>query len=38
MRVLQPGGELDFLEEPVGAQRTGQLGPEDLERHLAGDA
>jgi hypothetical protein len=29
--VLQPGGEFDFLEKAVGPQRTGDLGPEDLE-------
>ena len=36
MGVLQAGGELDFLEEAVGAERAGDLGPEHLERDLAG--
>ena len=35
MRVRETRGELDFAEEPLGSQRRGQLGPEDLDRHLA---
>ena len=32
MRVLQHGGDLDLAEEPVAAQRGGELRLEDLER------
>jgi hypothetical protein len=31
--MLQPGGDLDFPEEPFGAEHVGQLGPEDLDGH-----
>ena len=30
--MLQPGGEADLALEPVGAERGGELGEEDLER------
>ena len=33
--MVQPGGDLDLAQEPVGAQRLRQLGPEHLYRHLA---
>ena len=33
--MLEVGGELDFLEEPVRAQGRGQLRPEHLDRHPA---
>ena len=33
MRVLEPRGEADLAQEPVGADAGGQLGPE----HLDGD-
>ncbi len=29
--MLQPGGGLDFAQEPLAAQRSGQLGMEDLD-------
>ena len=32
---LQPRGELDLAQEPLGAQRRGELGAEHLERDLA---
>ena len=35
MGMLQPGGDLDFPEEPLAAEGGGDLGPEDLHRHLA---
>ena len=35
MGVLEASREADFFEEAVGAQRAGDLGPEDLDRHLA---
>jgi hypothetical protein len=31
VRVLQPGDQLDFLEEPIGSEGTRDLGPEHLE-------
>ena len=31
--MLQVRGELDFLEEALGAERGGQLGPQDLDGH-----
>ena len=33
--MLQVGGDLNLLEEPLGAQHGGQLGPEDLDRHFS---
>ena len=30
-RVLQPGGDFDLPEEPLGAEQVCQLGPEDLQ-------
>ena len=30
--MLQPGGELDLAQEPLGAERCGQLRMEHLER------
>jgi len=33
--VLQIGGGLDLGQEPFGTDHGGQLGPEDLDRHLA---
>ena len=35
VRVLKPGCGGDLLEEPLGPDRRGQLGPQDLHRHLA---
>jgi len=35
MGMLQPGGELDLPEEPVGAEHGGQLRVEHLERDRA---
>ena len=35
VRVLQAGGHLDLAEEPVRAERGGEVGTEDLHRHLA---
>ena len=35
MGVLEPGGDLDLAGEPLGAERGGQLGAQDLHRHLA---
>src|SRR5688572_22180577 len=35
VRMLQVRGELDLLEEPVGAQDGGELGVEDLDGDLA---
>ena len=32
VRVLQPGGELDLAQEPLGAERCGELRMEHLER------
>ena len=34
--VLQPGGDLDLPEEPLGAEHVGQLGPEDLDGDRSG--
>ena len=33
--MLEVGGDLDFLEEPLGTEDSSQLGSEDLHRHLA---
>ena len=33
--MLEPGGDLDLAGEPLGAERGGQLGAQDLHRHLA---
>ena len=33
--MLEPGGDLDLAEEALGAERGGQLRPEDLDRDLA---
>ena len=33
--MLQRGGELDLLQEPLGAQHGGELGMQDLERDPA---
>ncbi len=33
--MLQLGGELDLLEEPICAQRRGELRAEHLDRHLS---
>jgi hypothetical protein len=33
VRMRQPGGETDLTQEPVGAHRRGELGPQHLERH-----
>ncbi len=35
VRVLQVGGDLDLLEEALGPDDRGKLGPQDLHRHLA---
>ena len=35
MRMLQRGGGLDLLHEPLGAEHGGQFRLEQLERHLA---
>ena len=35
VRMLQAGRHLDFAEEPLAAERGGELGPQHLERHLA---
>ena len=32
MRVLQPGGDLDFAEKAIVAERRCQLGMEDFDR------
>ena len=32
VRMLEPGGELDLAQEPLGAQRRGELGVQHLER------
>ena len=29
--MLEPGGDLDLAEEPLGAERGGELGPENLD-------
>ena len=31
--MLQPRGEPDLLQEPLGAERLGELRVENLERH-----
>ena len=31
--MLQPGGEVDFTLEPLGAEGGGELGMENLERY-----
>ena len=33
--MLQPGGEPDLAQEPLGAERGGELGVQHLERDLA---
>ena len=33
--MLQPGGDLDLAEEPLGPERGGELGAEHLHGHLA---
>ena len=35
MRVLEIGGRLDFLHEPLGPEDGGELRPRDLHRDLA---
>ena len=35
MRVLEVRGGLDLREEPLGADRSGQLRPQHLHRDLA---
>jgi hypothetical protein len=35
VRVLERGGGLDLLDEPVGAEHGGELGLEDLDGDLA---
>jgi hypothetical protein len=35
MGMLELGGDVDLAEEPIGAERSGELGLEDLHRHLA---
>ena len=35
VRVGETGGELDLAEEPLGADRGREVGPEDLEGDLA---
>jgi hypothetical protein len=32
VRMLQPGGELDLALEPLGTQRVGEIGVQDLKR------
>ena len=29
--MMEPGGDLDFAEEPLGAERGGELGVQDLD-------
>lgn len=36
VRVVQPGGNLDFLEEPLGADGRREVGAENLDGDLAG--
>ena len=31
--MLQPGGDPDLAEEPLGSERGGELGAQHLERH-----
>jgi len=33
--VIEPGADANLLQESLGAQCGGQLGPEHLERHFA---
>ena len=33
--MLEPGGDLDLAGEALGAEGGGELGAQDLERHLA---
>ena len=33
--MLKAGFDADFAEEPLGAERRGQLGPQDLDRDVA---
>ena len=35
VRVGQAGGDLDFAEKPLGAQRMGEIGAQDLQGHQA---
>jgi hypothetical protein len=35
VRMFEAGGELDLAQEPLAADRGGQLGLEDLDRHRA---
>jgi hypothetical protein len=35
VRMLESRRDADLAEEPVAAERGGQLGPEHLDRHLA---
>jgi hypothetical protein len=34
VRVIESGGELDFSQETLGAERVSQLGVKDLERNV----
>ena len=34
VRVLEVGGGADFLEEPIGSDHSGKVGPQHLERDL----
>ena len=33
--MLQPGGDLDLLHEPIGAEGGGEVGAQHLDGHLA---
>jgi len=33
--VVEPGADADLLEEPLSAERCGELGAQHLERHVA---
>jgi hypothetical protein len=35
VRMLKLGGDVDLVQEPLGPERTHQLGTQDLERHVA---
>jgi hypothetical protein len=35
VRVLEPRSDLDLAAEPLGAERRGNLGPQDLDRDLS---
>jgi hypothetical protein len=35
VRVVEPGRDFDFAQEPVGPECGGELGVENLERHGA---